>query len=52
MSLALMDERLSALFSLETHDDNSSFIDHRDTILPSFDASQFGYSNELSIVAL
>ena len=52
MSLALMDEKLSALFSLETYDDNSSLFDHRNTILPSFDASQFGDSNELSIVVL
>ena len=52
MSLTLMDEKLSALFSLVSYDDNSPFIDHRDTILPSFDAPQFADSNELLIVFL
>ena len=47
-----MDEKLSALLNLQTYDDNSSSIDHRDIILPSFDASQFDDSNELSIVIL
>ena len=52
MSLALMDEKLSALLNLQTYDDNPLSIDHRDIILPSFDASQFDDSNELSIVFL
>ena len=51
-SLTLIDEKLSAFFSLETFDDNSSSIDYRDTILPSFDASHFGDSNEPLIIFL
>ena len=52
MSLALIDKKLLALFSLETFVDNSLSNNHRDMILPSFDASQYDDSNEPLIVFL
>ena len=52
MSLASIDEKLSALFSLEIFDDNSSSIEAKDMKILLFDASHHDESSELLIILL
>ena len=52
MSLASIDEKLLALFSLEDFDDNLSSIEAKDIKIPPFDASHNEESNEPLIILL
>ena len=52
MSLALMDKRLFTFYVLEIFCDSQLSIAARDTIILSFDASQWDESNELCFIIL